>query len=92
MTGVIGRSGAGKSTLLRLLNRLIEPTSGTILSDGEHLRINTQLMHAPDGALLWSNTARASLRDIFQLQDELVDKVALSLTLPLTARERTALD
>jgi phosphonate transport system ATP-binding protein len=34
MTGVIGRSGAGKSTLLRLVNRLIEPTSGSILADG----------------------------------------------------------
>jgi len=34
MIGVIGRSGAGKSTLLRLINRLIEPTEGTILADG----------------------------------------------------------
>jgi phosphonate transport system ATP-binding protein len=28
--GVIGRSGAGKSTLLRLINRLTDPTSGSI--------------------------------------------------------------
>ena len=32
--GVIGRSGAGKSTLLRMINRLNEPTSGTIEFDG----------------------------------------------------------
>ncbi len=30
MVGVIGRSGAGKSTLLRMINRLQEPTSGTV--------------------------------------------------------------
>jgi phosphonate transport system ATP-binding protein len=28
--GVIGRSGAGKSTLLRLLNRLVDPSEGTV--------------------------------------------------------------
>ncbi|MFO7484101.1 phosphonate ABC transporter ATP-binding protein [Oceanibaculum nanhaiense] len=33
MIAVIGRSGAGKSTLLRLLNRLIEPSSGSIRFD-----------------------------------------------------------
>jgi phosphonate transport system ATP-binding protein len=32
--GVIGRSGAGKSTLLRMINRLAEPSAGTIAWDG----------------------------------------------------------
>jgi len=32
---VMGLSGSGKSTLVRLLNRLIEPTSGEVLVDGE---------------------------------------------------------
>jgi len=31
---VIGLSGSGKSTLLRCTNRLIEPTSGSIVWDG----------------------------------------------------------
>ena len=32
--GVIGRSGAGKSTLLRMINRLNDPSSGSIRYDG----------------------------------------------------------
>ncbi len=35
--GVIGRSGAGKSTLLRLINRLIDPTEGTIRFGGQNV-------------------------------------------------------
>ena len=31
--GIIGRSGAGKSTLLRMINRLVDPTEGTIEFD-----------------------------------------------------------
>ena len=32
--GVVGRSGAGKSTLLRMINRLVEPSAGSITFDG----------------------------------------------------------
>lgn len=34
---VMGLSGSGKSTMVRLLNRLIEPTSGTIKLDGKDI-------------------------------------------------------
>ena len=35
--GVIGRSGAGKSTMLRLINRLIDPTQGSISFGGAEI-------------------------------------------------------
>lgn len=34
---IMGLSGSGKSTIVRLLNRLIEPTTGSVMIDGEDL-------------------------------------------------------
>lgn len=34
---IMGLSGSGKSTLVRMLNRLIDPTSGTVEIDGEDI-------------------------------------------------------
>ena len=38
MLGVVGPSGSGKSSFLRLLNRLDEPTSGTVFLEGQDYR------------------------------------------------------
>jgi len=34
---IMGLSGSGKSTMVRMLNRLIEPTSGKVLIDGDNI-------------------------------------------------------
>jgi phosphonate transport system ATP-binding protein len=65
MTGVIGRSGAGKSTLLRLINRLVEPSKGSILADG----VDVTLLH---GRALREWRARTAM--IFQ-QFNLVNRL-----------------
>ncbi|WP_039043729.1 glycine betaine/L-proline ABC transporter ATP-binding protein [Sporosarcina sp. ZBG7A] len=55
---IMGLSGSGKSTLIRLVNRLIEPTSGEILIDGENLtKMNTTDL---------LNTRRKKLGMVFQ--------------------------
>ncbi|TCL67236.1 phosphonate ABC transporter ATP-binding protein [Rhizobium sp. BK251] len=65
MVGIIGRSGAGKSTLLRLINRLIEPSSGTVIFNGREI---TKL--AGRDLRLW----RASCAMVFQ-QFNLVERM-----------------
>jgi phosphonate transport system ATP-binding protein len=48
LTAIIGPSGTGKSTLIRCINRLVDPTAGEILFQGEDLaRLNGEaLRHA----------------------------------------------
>jgi putative ABC transport system ATP-binding protein len=40
IVAIVGTSGAGKSSFLRLLNRLDEPSAGTVLLDGKDYRTN----------------------------------------------------
>ena len=55
------------------------------------VRVATQLVEAPGGRLLWSQTAQVTLNDIFQLQDDLTHRIVESLSLPLSTREQRLL-
>ena len=65
--------------------------TGTLLRAGEAIRVTTQLVGAPGGEVLWSHAAHATLRDVFQLQDDLVRRIVSTLSLPLTAGEQQLL-
>lgn len=72
---VIGLSGSGKSTLLRCINRLIEPTEGRIIWNGQ------DITHASEGEL---RTVRRGIGMIFQ-HFNLVERSSV-LTNVLTGR------
>ena len=65
--------------------------TGTLLRAGDQLRVGAQLVEAPGGAVVWSETSQVPLRDVFQLQDDLVQRIVQSLSLPLSAREHRLL-
>ena len=43
---ILGPSGAGKSTLMRCINRLVEPTSGSIIVDGREVTSRRRALRA----------------------------------------------
>jgi osmoprotectant transport system ATP-binding protein len=42
-TAILGRSGSGKTTLLRTVNRMVEPTNGDILLNGQSIRTSNAI-------------------------------------------------
>ena len=62
---------------------------GTLLRAGQDLRVSLQLLEAPGGTVLWSQQTQVSLGDLFQLQDEVAQRIVESLASPLVAQERS---
>jgi serine/threonine protein kinase len=60
---------------------------GRLLSAGDQVRLTAQLVEAPSGAVVWSQTFQAPRHDIIELQDQLSRRVVESLSGPLSARE-----
>ncbi len=65
--------------------------TGTLLRAGDQIRVNTQLMEAPSGAVVTTHSSQMPLGDVFALQDELSRRVVAALALPLTAGDEQRL-
>ena len=65
--------------------------TGTLLRAGDQMRVATQLLDAPSGTVMWTQTTQASMGDLFQLQDSLARQIVDSLSLPLASREARSL-
>jgi serine/threonine protein kinase len=62
--------------------------TGSLFRAGDQFRLTCQLIEAPSGSVLWSESANSSMQDLFTIQDELCDRILLSLQFPLDERER----
>jgi putative ABC transport system ATP-binding protein len=68
VVAIVGASGSGKSSLLRLLNRLDEPTSGTVYFAGEDYRtlapaeLRQQMGMVMQAAFLFPGTVAENVR------------------------------
>jgi TolB-like protein len=62
--------------------------TGSLLRAGERFRLICQLIEAPGGTVLWSETANSSMQELFTVQDELCERILRSLQVPLDERER----
>lgn len=66
--------------------------TGTLLRAGDRLRVTCQLVEAPGGNLVWSETTERPLGDLFELQDAISRHIVDALPLDPGTRRREVRD
>ena len=61
---------------------------GSVRKFGNKVRITSQLINTADGYHLWSETYSRSLEDIFEIQDEISNKIVNTLREKLTVKDK----
>jgi adenylate cyclase len=61
---------------------------GSVQKANDRLRINVQIVDATTGGHVWAERYDRALADIFQLQDELAQKIVAALSITLTTEEK----
>jgi len=65
--------------------------TGTLLRAGDQVRVTAQLVEGASGTMLWSKTVQVTMRDLFEVQDELARAIVESLSIPLSSGEKRRL-
>ena len=65
--------------------------TGTLLRAGDQVRVSAQLIEAASGTMRWSKTVQATMRDLFEVQDQLAHAIVESLSIPLSTGEKRRL-
>ncbi|KRR23276.1 adenylate/guanylate cyclase domain-containing protein [Bradyrhizobium retamae] len=91
---VIGRHTAftykGKAVDLKQIGHELKVRyvlEGSVQRGGNRLRVNVQLIDTETGAHLWADRFDKPIADLFELQDEIVSKLANQLEVQLTEQE-----
>jgi TolB-like protein/DNA-binding winged helix-turn-helix (wHTH) protein len=91
---VIARNSAfsykGKSIDVRQVGRELNVRyvlEGSVQQNGNHLRVNVQLVDAETGTYLWAERFDKAVADLFIMQDEIVSRLANTLNAELVAAE-----
>jgi non-specific serine/threonine protein kinase len=65
--------------------------AGSLRRSGARLRINAQLVDANTDFPLWSERYDREMKDVFEVQDEIAQKIAAALRITLSPQEQQAL-
>jgi adenylate cyclase len=64
---------------------------GSVRKAGDKIRINAQLIDAITGGHLWAERYDRDYKDIFRLQDEVIERIVFALSVKLTQKEKEQL-
>lgn len=65
---------------------------GSIQENNDQLKVNVQLFEAETGTQVWSNSYQRKVDDIFNIQSELTEDIALSLGTTISKKEEKYID
>ena len=63
---------------------------GSVMRDGDRVRITAQLIHAPSDRHLWARSYERDLRDVLRLQSEVARAIADEVQVTLTPQKRSS--